>query len=193
METRAFSRKHYKELRSALTEKEIHEKSAQICERIITSSWYKKAEIILGYYPLGKEVAILPVLEHALSAGKTIVLPRTEKDGFMDFYKIESLDSDVAEGSFHIMEPHRECELYERPNFCKKEAVVALVPGVVFDEKGNRYGYGRGFYDRYFARFNDICRVGIAYDFQISKKSLEVSVTDIKMHRIVTEKKEIEA
>lgn len=192
MQTRENIRKHYKVLRNEMSAEEIKQKSAQICERIIASPWYKNASVILGYYPLGNEVDILQVLEHAVAVGKTVAIPRTGKDYQMDFYKIKNLENDVTEGAFHILEPRETCELYRFLRFEEKSAVVALVPGMVFDKSGNRYGYGRGFYDRYFERYEELYRIGIAYKLQISDESLKAYPTDIKMHRLVTEKEDIE-
>lgn len=191
METRENIRKYYKTLRNEMSAEEVQQKSAQICECIIASSWYKNANVILGYYPLGNEVNILPVLEHALSTGKTVALPRTDKDYYMDFYMIKELEKDVTEGAFHILEPGGACELWKPSEGEEKNAAVVLVPGVVFDKCGNRYGYGRGFYDRYFARYEELYRVGVAYGLQISNESLNVYPTDVKIHRLVTENKEI--
>lgn len=191
METRAITRKYYKELRKKISAEEIQQKSEQICKRIVASDWYKNAKIILGYYPLGKEADILPVLEHALAVGKVVALPRTGKDCCMDFYKVKNMNTDLAEGAFHIQEPEKECELFD-PIFLKeKDAVIVLVPGVVFDRTGNRYGYGRGFYDRYFARYEAFYRVGIGYELQISDEVLETYPTDIQMNKLVTENEEI--
>lgn len=192
METRAIIRKHYKVLRNKMSAEEIQQKSAQICGHIIASSWYKKSKVVLGYYPLGNEVNILPILEHALSVGKVVALPRTDKDYCMDFYQVKNLDTDVTEGAFHIMEPKSRCELLlPSVSAVENDTVIVLVPGVVFDKKGNRYGYGRGFYDRYFVRYEKLHRVGIAYGLQISEESLETYPTDVKMHRLVNEKEEI--
>ena len=193
MRTRASIRKQYKELRKDLSVAEIQQKSALVCECIISSDWYKNANVVLGYYPLGNEVNILPVLEHALSMGKVVALPRTDRDFRMDFYKIKNLDTDVTEGAFHILEPKNACELWASTTLEEDNTVIVLVPGVVFDRNGNRYGYGRGFYDRYFARYKNLYRVGIAYELQISENYLEAYPTDIKMHRLVTENEEIKA
>ena len=56
----------------------------------------------------------------------------------------------------------------------------------VFTPTGSRYGYGKGFYDRYFARYAKLNRFALAYENQLEPE-LEVLDTDIKMHRIYTE------
>ena len=64
--------------------------------------------------------------------------------------------------------------------------ITVLVPGVVFTPTGSRYGYGKGFYDRYFARYAKLNRFALAYENQLEPE-LEVLDTDIKMYRIYTE------
>lgn len=185
MEKRTTCRNYYKMLRNAMSEEEVANAGSKVCDRILASNWYQDTNIILGYFPLGNEVNILPVLEHALKTGKRVALPRTAEHTVMDFFEINNLTEDVSKGAFHIMEPNAACEkiLFDK--------AVVLVPGVVFDKTGNRYGYGKGFYDRYFARFEELCHVGVAYDRQVSEEVLECIPTDVKMHYLVTEKEQI--
>lgn len=194
MQQRKTCRKFYKELRDNMSQEVVCEKSDAICENILNSEHYKQAEMILGYYPLGNEVDCLPVLKRALSDGKQIALPRTAKDCQMDFYEIHSLE-DVKEGNFHVMEPKTTCARIE-PDFnnvgeqdkvSSARSMITLVPGVVFDQNGNRYGYGKGFYDRYFSRFPELTRIALAYTEQLAEEPLACLDTDVKMHFIVTE------
>jgi len=168
-------------------------KSQAICSQVLAGADYKDAEIIFGYYPLGNEVNCLPILTQALKEGKRVVLPRCASDCQMDFYEIHSLD-DVEDGSFHVMEPKDTCSCV-LPDICDINAgtdcgnacAVVLVPGVVFDRQGNRYGYGKGYYDRYFARFPHLKRMALAYAEQLSKEPLECLETDVRMHIIAAE------
>lgn len=156
------------------------------------SETYKQAKVVLGYYPLGNEVDCKVVLQKALIDGKYVALPRTAEDGRMDFYEIQSL-SDVAEGTFYVMEPKAECKIFFPVSECgKQEEILVLVPGVVFDRAGNRYGYGKGYYDRYFARFPKLKRMALAYEKQISEKVLNCLPTDVKMHKIMTDTEQID-
>lgn len=97
----------------------------------------------------------------------------------MEFYPVTSL-SDFVEGRFHIMEPMGEVPLRETEPF-------VLVPGLGFDKKGNRMGYGKGFYDRYFARFPSCRKIGAAFETQLMEKIPSQS-HDIVMDFVVTEK-----
>lgn len=131
---------------------------------------------IYGYYPHGKELSILPVLQWALEAGKRVALPKVAGDT-MDFYEITSLE-EVAKGSFGVMEP----VTAQRVNW---EEAVCLTPGVGFDKAGNRMGHGAGYYDKYFEHHRRLIKVGIAYDFQI-KDMIPTEETDIRMDYLMT-------
>ena len=199
MPKRTTCRKHYITLRRQMSQEDVRTKSRDICEKVINCTAYKDAQVILAYYPLGNEVDCMPVLEDALNNGKQVMLPRTLENCEMDFYQISRF-SDVEEGHFHVMEPKAYCRKYEPECFVfekddlmqdavqTKKGVLVLVPGVVFDCQGNRYGYGKGYYDRYFSRFPQLKRMGLAYTEQLSVETLECLETDIKMQIIVTEK-----
>lgn len=185
-------RSYYRELRNSLTEEAVEEKSRLICRKVLDSQEYEQAQIILGYFPLGNEVDCLPVLKQALAEGKQLALPRTAGNGQMDFYEIHSVD-DVKEGTFHVMEPKTDCAILlpESEKDSSKDVLV-LVPGVVFDKEGNRYGYGKGYYDRYFARFPKLKRMALAYIEQMADERLACLDTDVKMHAIVTDMQRID-
>ena len=46
------------------------------------------------------------------------------------------------------------------------EIDILVVPGIAFDKKGNRLGYGKGFYDRLLSG-KRIFSIGLAYSFQL--------------------------
>lgn len=189
-------RKLHKEIRNRMSAAETAEKSSLICRKLLESEWYRDVQLVFGYYPLGKEVDCLLFLKQALADGKRVALPRTGRESAMDFFEIISLEQ-VEEGAFHVMEPKRECpkvepagkqqKLLSTPHGGEYLREVILVPGVVFDGTGNRYGYGKGYYDRYFARFPQILRIALAYENQLEAE-LETLPTDVKMNRIYTEK-----
>jgi len=61
------------------------------------------------------------------------------------------------------------------------------VPGLVFDRRGNRIGWGRGYYDAFLAALGRRAhRVGLAYDFQVVE-AIEHDGHDVPMDLVVTE------
>lgn len=65
--------------------------------------------------------------------------------------------------------------------------VTMLVPGIAFDRKGGRIGYGKGFYDRYLQGKKHITTVGVAFACQICNKPMRLDETDKKMDYLLTE------
>ena len=63
---------------------------------------------------------------------------------------------------------------------------VALIPGVAFDLNGNRLGYGKGYYDRFLAKYPHIKRIALAFDLQIVSE-LPTNKFDQLMDQIITE------
>lgn len=167
-----------KENRKQLSPEKIVKKSERICENLLKYILKDNPEMIYFYYPLGSEVNLLPLAEILLMEGIKIAFPRTNHES-MDFYPVTSL-CDFQKGTLGIMEP-----IGKNPS--EKSTPLVLVPGLGFDEKGNRIGYGKGFYDRYFSRFPDCRKIGIAYDIQIIKK-IPINSHDIPMDMIITEK-----
>lgn len=65
---------------------------------------------------------------------------------------------------------------------------VVLVPGVAFDRRGYRLGYGGGFYDRLLPRLRPDClTVGIAFDQQVVD-ALPAEPHDQRVGALLTER-----
>jgi 5-formyltetrahydrofolate cyclo-ligase len=64
---------------------------------------------------------------------------------------------------------------------------LMLIPGVAFDQKGNRIGYGNGYYDKFLAKCEGL-KVGIGFDLQVVEKIEPIEEWDVKMDLVLTEK-----
>lgn len=176
-------RDDYKKRRDAMTSSLADELSIKICGQMLAWEPYRQAGTIFFYYPLGKEVSLLRVMQDALQSGKRIAFPKTAGSR-MDFYEVGDLH-ELKEGSFHVMEPESrgKAAVSGNPDLC-------FVPGIAFDRTGGRFGYGRGYYDRYFAdpeRKAGTKLIGCAYECQVLQ-SLPVSDWDVRMDYLLTEK-----
>ena len=171
-------RKQLKSKRSSMDLAEVNELSHIICNNIINSQEYAEATNILCYMVIKNEVIVNEVIEKALFDGKKVYLPKVSgKD--MTFYEIHSL-SDCMIGAYNILEP--------RPvdPFTDENGVV-VVPGVGFNKKLQRIGYGAGYYDRYFANKKNLIKIAAAYELQITDEEFEEDIFDIPMDYIYTE------
>lgn len=171
-------RKQYKKKRDAMPSALVCQLSARISKAILAWEVYQNAQTVFFYYPLGNEVSLLPVIEDALRAGKHAAFPKTAGE-HMDFYEVACLQ-ELKEGCFHVMEPESgKREPVLEPDLC-------FVPGIVFDWSGGRFGYGRGYYDRYFAKRHAVKLAGCAYGCQVTER-LPVNAWDVKMDFLVSE------
>lgn len=169
--------------RRALSQEQVEDLSDSVCAHILHNEMFYQAEAIYGYMPIQNEADIRLVLKKALQMGKKVALPRVEGDS-MEFYEIQSLE-DVEPGSFKVMEPKKDCPLFV-------ESGLMLVPLVVFDNAGNRIGYGKGFYDRYINSHKDAGNgpkilLGVGYEMQRVDK-IPADNFDYPMDYLVTEK-----
>ncbi|MDE7311545.1 MAG: 5-formyltetrahydrofolate cyclo-ligase [Eubacterium sp.] len=172
-------RSFYKSKRDKMPDLLAQELSLKISRIVLASEWYQHARLLFFYYPLGREVSLLPVIHDALRQGKRAAFPKTIGER-MEFFEITDL-CQLEEGCFHVMEPDAEGKkpVSEEPDLC-------FVPGTVFDKKGGRLGYGRGYYDRYFAEKNTAMLVGCAYGFQIVDE-LCTDAWDVRMDVLLSE------
>ncbi len=143
----------------AMTEEEIQQRSARLAELFLASDFYKNAKTIYGYMPYNQEVRTTAMLEQALRDGKALALPKVVGDR-MDFILVTDL-SQVAEGYCGIPEPVADGPV------ATDETALVLMPGLAFDPRGRRLGYGGGFYDRFLEAEPDHPTLALCYEFQM--------------------------
>jgi 5-formyltetrahydrofolate cyclo-ligase len=147
------------EERNRLHSSEIVKRSKQIQEFVINSKEFQPAKVVGAYFAFGSEVKTDLIIERARMLGKKIALPSVIDDKII-FYELPSSKC-LIRGRFGIMEPLP----YKR--------VIAIdllvVPGIAFDKKGYRLGYGKGYYDRLLSDKRTFS-IGLAYSFQLLEK-----------------------
>jgi len=150
--------------------------------KLIREHFYKKKITIAGYYPSNYEVNILSFLEKVSKKKFKIALPVINSSGGMSF-KSWIFKEPLYVNKFGILEPQSS----------KKKIIpdLIMVPLVAFDNRLNRIGYGKGYYDRSLKKINKIKKnaisLGIAYSFQKCQK-IPTNKHDFKLDYIFTEK-----
>jgi len=174
-------RKSMKLRRSELSDCERQERDNIIYEKLISSEAYLKAKVIFIYISYGDEVNTHSIVKHALSIGKRICVPKViSKETGMKSIEIKSLD-ELNAGAYGILEPHSE-GIVVKPD----EIDMIILPGLAFDKKGGRLGYGGGFYDRYLTQVKgNTVKAALAYNFQIIEK-VPTEEFDVPIDYIIT-------
>lgn len=179
-------RKEAKLYRKSLSEDDRLNKSTGIISNLKGLDAFMKAEVILMYASLPDEVETLSLMQELLEAGKKeIYCPVTQGDE-MEFYRIQTLE-DLKEGNFHVLEPEVSEETLLKP--VKKVNYCMIMPGLMFDKKGNRLGYGKGYYDKYLAGLDEdinMTTIALSYELMV-KDEIPAEETDRRADYIVTE------
>lgn len=180
-------REEYKKRRDALSIEDHKRMSQWIKERFINDIEYQRSSTILFFVSFRSEVDTLPLIERALKEDKRVLVPITDtKSNMLHLSQLKSL-RELEEGTYSIMEPAAE---YLRP-LPYKEVELVLVPGLVFDERGYRIGYGGGYYDRLLLNLDQrVRRIGLAFELQLVER-LSLEDHDLPVHKVITEERTI--
>lgn len=162
------------------------ERSVEAQTFILSSSLWQKASTVALYMPTQGEIGTDLLFRDAIARGKALYLPRVVpgRRGAMFFVRVSG-QGDLVSGAYGIMEPKPSLPGIGgadfRPDF-------AVVPGLAFDWRGRRLGFGGGYYDRFFAgRAGGACAlVGLCYDFQTVGQVPSAS-WDVRMTHVCTE------
>jgi 5-formyltetrahydrofolate cyclo-ligase len=151
-------------------------------------SAYEKAKTVMFYLSRGSEVSTDFMVNSAFGSGKIVIVPaiKNSGDGKMYAVKISRLE-DACLSVYGIRQPE-----INSGNIVEKDNIdLVFVPGLAFDIKGYRTGYGKGYYDRWLKGVSFEKTIGLAFDFQLTNQ-LPVERYDLPVGVIVTEKRVIQ-
>jgi 5,10-methenyltetrahydrofolate synthetase len=160
--------------------------SRAIVQKVVGLAAYREARAIMAYAGFGSELQTDAFLRHTLNEGKSLLLPRVNRQKkLLDVYEVRDQAQDLEAGTWGIREP--------RPDRCDpadpRVADFVLVPGLAFDAHGGRLGYGAGFYDRLLSGSvsPQACLVAGAFETQMVEE-VPMDEHDVPVDVVVTEK-----
>ena len=172
-----------KELRSqirackrAMTQEQIENASAVLAQKLYATEQYQNAATVYGYLPYNQEVRTVPILQQALRDGKKVAVPKMYGDT-MRFICLSDLSA-VKPNEYGIPEPLADGPVANEPN------ALVIMPGLAFDDKGNRMGYGGGYYDKFLAAEPNHPTVALCYAFQMVP-SIPTDTYDIPVDLVI--------
>lgn len=176
-------REFYKEKRKALSEAACEQGSIQIANACIKLPLWSQASFHI-FLSIGnqKEVDTEPLLTLLHGHDKEVIVPKTEKEGRLRHFLLTD-QTRIKPNALGIPEPQNGIEL--QPS----QIDVVFVPLLAFDQKGNRIGYGKGYYDRFLAECKkETLKVGLSF-FEAHEEVLPTEPTDVPLDFVVTPKK----
>jgi 5-formyltetrahydrofolate cyclo-ligase len=173
-------------LRNSKSPEELDALSDQITANLLELQEIKNARVVSTYLHIGSEVRTFVLVNWLLSGGKKVIVPVTDKaNKRLVFSEIKFPERDLVKGTFGILEPRPEM----RRSIPLEQAEVILVPGVAWDLRGYRVGYGAGYYDRSINSLQKFLpKVGLSFEFQIVDR-IPNSRYDRHVDKLVTERR----
>ena len=160
--------------------------SRAIVRDIVETSVYRRSNTVMAYASFGSELQTDEFVRHVLDQGKILLLPKVNRQReLLEIYRVRDPVQDLRVGTWGIREP--------RPDRCARMEPhiidFVLVPGLAFDRRGRRLGYGGGFYDKLLADSLSPCAwlVAGAFESQMVEK-VPVDEHDMPMDVVVTER-----
>ncbi|KAJ3930487.1 MAG: hypothetical protein NXY57DRAFT_304959 [Lentinula lateritia] len=137
----------------------IKEQSRTVTAKVLLLPEFQNCTRVSCYISMpiaSGELQTPEILKSILEIGnKSLFVPKVTRDGAMEFLKVENqndLDA-LPSGKWGIREPSYESDAGPRVNAMEVGLDLILVPGVAFDRSMSRLGHGKGYYDRYIARY----------------------------------------
>lgn len=166
--------------RSLLTPNEVAERSLAARRRLENIEAFRSARTVLTYVAaLDNELDTKPLIAgHAGS--RSFLVPVMAKGRQLRWSEVHNVD-ELTPNAYGVPEP--------RPEFMREVSpsphAVVLVPGLAFTTRGDRIGFGGGYYDRFLA-FHPGPKIGLAFDFQVLP-ACPHELHDVLLDYVVTE------
>lgn len=165
--------------RLQMKKEEVIQKSERITTSFLKLEQYLAANLIYLYMDFRNEVMTNLIIEDARKNGKKIAIPKVVGNQMM-FYALQD-EKVLKEGFFGIREPERIHPITETD-------ALMIVPGIAFEERGYRIGYGKGFYDQYLTKHKIQQTIALSYELQMVEQ-IPYDAYDIAMDWILTEER----
>lgn len=175
-------RKQIIEHMNSLSKERYTTLSEQIAFSLYAQKEWAEAKTIGITLSMENEVNTYPIIEKAWEEGKKVVVPKCNKETrTMSFRQISNFDQ-LETVYMNLCEPIP--ALTEEVN--ADEIDLQIVPGVAYTERGERIGYGGGYYDRYLMHYKGKT-LSLAYSFQMVDH-IPIEPFDKNIEKIITEK-----
>ena len=161
--------------------------SRQIADSVMSWIQNEGFDAVMLYLNMRSEVETEGLLDRLLHAEKHVCAPVVDTDQHRLIpRRIQASKTELVRHPYGMLEPNNAC-----PIFPLAQLQLIIVPGIAFDFKGYRLGYGKGFYDRFLAECSHAIPIGLAYQIQVVEDTFP-QVWDVPVKHIFTETSRID-
>lgn len=139
----------YRSRRRQLSPDVALQSSQQACIYLINHFQECHWKRLMLYLPIDGEISPEPLFHYFMNRNVEIIVPHTIKKD-VNFYQLDTWNTPS----------------FGEPIVSLPEIEAIIVPGIVFDRRGYRIGFGGGFYDRFLADYQGLA-IGLAYECQV--------------------------
>lgn len=165
---------------ATLSPRYLTESGRAIAARLQAMPEYQTAGTVFCFAGVRREIDTRPILQDALSSGKTLCVPLCVEKGIMELRQITGL-AQLSPGAYGIPEPPA-----DSPRLQADEVDFAILPCICCDHSGRRLGRGGGYYDRFLAHYRGgavlLCRE------RLIREEIPMEPRDIPVPWVLTER-----
>jgi 5-formyltetrahydrofolate cyclo-ligase len=178
-------RKKYINLRSLLSAAEVNDLNKKVCSHFFSSVNLSSVNVIHIFLSIESknEIDTWLIIEKLRREKKHIKIsvPKVEGELLANFY-LEN-DNQLKKNKWGILEPTSG----EKTPTEKIDLII--VPLLAFDKKGNRVGYGKGFYDKFLKECRPDCKkIGLSF-FEPVDEISDIDAHDVSLTQCITPEK----
>lgn len=178
-----------KEIKLKRENLELNEKtklSSIIIKKFLNLEELKNIKTIMSYMDFKNEVETKGLNKNLLKIGKRVLIPKIDDENDKIIPII--LTEEYQKGKYGILESNG-------VKFLENIDLI-IVPGIVFNEKGERIGFGKGYYDKFLSEYENknkkILKVSLLYEFQIDNrfngeehdKNIDILITERRIIKL---------
>ena len=170
------------------TEEELLEKYKSIEHKLFEFANFMEAQLAFLYTPVSNEIPTEGIIKKTLQIEKGLALPVfTDAKNAINLYKITNYKKDLILNANDILEP----DITKCKKISLEDIDIAIIPGLAFDDKGGRIGFGNNFYTKMITKLPETCRkVSLAYEEQIVDQ-IQMESRKFTVDIIITDKRVI--
>ncbi len=159
-----------------------HELSRVINARVIDFIETGAINTVMLYLSMRSEVDTHDLLVYLLRTNRIALAPTIEAKHLVP-RRISNTSTQLKRHRYGMLQPDQDvCS-----KFPLNQIDLIIVPGIAFDLKKHRIGYGGGYYDRFLPKCLPSIWMGLAFEKQVIQDTLP-RVWDVALHYVFSEK-----